>query len=77
MDKIEEFIKRYEIILILINTFLLFGFGILCLLVGKNIYGIDASILWASGILTYIGIQGFVFIIKFIWDETKNAKRTI
>lgn len=76
MNKIEGFIKRFEMIFVLILATFLFYFGMTFLLVGKNIYGSDATLLWASGILTYMGIRGFAVIISFIINK-KNANHNL
>lgn len=69
MNKIEKIIKKYEMIYILVFTFLFLWVGFMILIAGKELYGGDASLLWASGILTYMGIKGFASIILYIWNR--------
>lgn len=60
MNKVIEFVFFLFISMILIYS------GIVILIIGKSIYGPDAALLWASGILTYIGIRGLSACIRYL-----------
>jgi cytochrome c biogenesis protein CcdA len=61
--------KKYvEEILFLGITMMLLFFGLGILIAGRVIYGSDASLIWASGILTFMGINGFMNFIRYLWS---------
>lgn len=67
--------KPQEMFWVLVLAMILLFFGLTLLTIGKNIYGPDASLLWVSGILTYMGIRGLGVFILYLW-ELKDAKRS-
>lgn len=46
--------------------FLLF-FGMGVLIIGRNLYGSDASILWFGGFISYIAIKGTIGFIDYLF----------
>ncbi|HEC39533.1 hypothetical protein LCGC14_0538110 [marine sediment metagenome] len=63
--------KELEMIFVSILTFFMLWFGIGFYLIGKEIYGSDAALMWVGGMITYMGIQGFASIIMYIVEELK------
>ena len=51
--------NNWQIISGFVLGWLMFSAGMIILFQGMELYD-DASLLWASGILTYLGIQGIV-----------------
>lgn len=70
-NNIERFIKRNEIIFTFILAMFLFSFGMIFLYAGRHIYGSDAGVLWASGIITYLGLKGFAEVFLYFWGKKK------
>lgn len=71
---------RDELIMItiLIGAIFMFWFGMLILNIGQEVYGEDASLLWVSGILTLMGINGVYNFVRYLWDlhdETKPSEK--
>ena len=64
--------KNIEWVFVLCLSMVLLFFGMLLLIIGRNIYGADASLLWASGILTYMGIRGLAGFILYLWKLKDN-----
>lgn len=59
--------KKYlvEILCLGMTIIILFsGLGILIL--GRIVYGSDASLLWASGILTFMGLNGLANFVRYL-----------
>ncbi len=69
--------KRQNSLIILVMGLLMFFISMTILAVGRSIFGADASILWAMGMLTYISLQGIVNGIQGILNRgsTKNKKK--
>lgn len=62
-----------EMVLVLILALFIFWFGMVFLLAGREIYGTDASLLWVSGILTLLGINGIGNFIGYLWSRNENS----
>ncbi len=55
------------------GIFLLF-FGSAFYLVGNKLYGSDASLIWAGGMLVLMSVQLLVNYYIELWEETKNDR---
>ncbi|KKN67343.1 hypothetical protein LCGC14_0462070 [marine sediment metagenome] len=64
--------KDLEMILVLSGAIILFWFGMSILTAGRILYGSDASLLWASGMLTWLGIIGFSSFIFYLMGRNKE-----
>lgn len=56
--------------MITIGILLLF-FGFAFYLVGRNIYGDDASLIWAGGMMVLISVQTLVSYFANLWENKK------
>ena len=64
--------KDLEMVIVLSGALLLFWFGMSFLTMGRILYGSDASLLWVSGILSYMGILGFSNFIIYLTNRNKE-----
>ena len=64
--------KDLEMVIVLLGAILLYWFGMIFLIQGRILYGSDASLLWASGILTFMGIMGFGNFIIYLTNRNEN-----
>lgn len=67
--------KNLEMVMVLIGTMIFLFFGLGFLTIGKNLYGNGASLLWASGVLTWFGVMGLSNFICFLRDKYKEKKK--
>ncbi len=61
--------ELWQWIAVLTGAILMLWFSFSVLIVGKILYGSDATLLWASGILLYMGFRGLMNVIVKIWEE--------
>ncbi len=64
--------KDLEMVLVLSGAIILFWFGMSILTAGRILYGSDASLLWASGMLSWLGIIGFSSFIIYLMERNKE-----
>ena len=64
--------KDLEMIIVLCGAIIFFWFGMSFLFVGRMLYGSDASLLWASGILSWFGIIGICNFILYLIRRNKE-----
>ena len=50
---------------------LLLFFGFAFYLIGRNIYGDDASLIWVGGMMVLISIQALVNYFVNLWEDKK------
>lgn len=50
---------------------LLLFFGFAFYLIGRNIYGSDASLIWIGGMMVWIAIQALVNYFVNLWEDSK------
>ena len=63
--------KDIQMIIVLIGAMFFFWFGTSSLIIGKQLYGSDAVLLWVSGLLTFMGIQGIANFVNFLrWKQS-------
>ena len=60
-------------VITLVGGFIMFFFGFGFFLIGNKLYGSDAGLIFAGGLLTYVSIQTIVNSISIIINK-KNAK---
>lgn len=63
--------KKLEYLVVFIGAFFMFSIGMILLEAGRIAYGPDVSIIWASGILTLIGINGIVNSLLNAYNDYK------
>jgi len=63
--------KNLEWAVVLFGAIFMLWFSFAILIVGRQLYGSDASLIWASGLLSLIGIRGLSNFILFIWNNRK------
>lgn len=63
----------YGISIILMGLFLFF-FGFAFYLIGRNLYGTDASLIWVGGMLVIISIYGIVGYYVNLYKEGRNDR---
>ena len=64
----KEFFKG--IVMIGMGILLLF-FGFAFYLIGRNIYGSDASLIWVGGMMVLIALQTLVSYFVDLWEDLK------
>ena len=69
--------KFLILITTLIIAIIILSFSFTVLYIGKNLFGSDATILWASGILAYISMSMIIQIIVILWYSQKNEKKVV
>ena len=63
--------EEITMIMVLVGAIIMFWFALIILIIGRNLYGADASLLWASGILTMFGINGIWNFISYLMEKSK------
>ena len=58
-----------EWVLVLAGSMFMLWFSLSTLIVGKSLYGSDASLLWACGFLSFMGIRGIANIILLLINK--------
>ena len=67
--------KDLEMTLALFVSIVILGFGMSFLIVGRELYGSDASILWVSGMLSWMAIVGICNFIIYLTNRNNKEKR--
>jgi len=63
--------KDLEMVLILIGASIMLWFALSVLIIGKELHGSDAALLWASGILSLLGINGIANFVLYLVGRNK------
>lgn len=64
--------KDIEMVLVLFGAIIFLWFGMSFLFIGRILYGKDASLLWAFGILSWFGIMGICNFILYLIKRNKE-----
>lgn len=54
---------------------IIFSVSFMVLIVGREIYGSDAALLWGMGLVTYPALGMIVNVIKYAFDKNKETKQ--
>ncbi len=65
--------EKIEYLLVLIMAFVMLFFGLAFWLIGRDLYGSDASLIFAGGFLVYMAIKGIVNSIEGILKKKNEA----
>lgn len=58
----------------LVISIIMLGFSFTVLYIGKSLFGPDATLLWASGMLSYFGMCGVIDFMFYLWRLKKEKK---
>ena len=63
--------KDLEMVLTLTGASIMLWFALSLLIIGRELYGSDAALLWASGILSLLGVNGIATFFLYLTRRNK------